>query len=139
MWTCPKCKREFKRASQNHFCKTYSSIDEYIYDQEQYIQPILIKLINIIQNAIPNATKVIAWRMPTWEKEKYIIHIAVNKNNIGIYVGQKAIENFKEKLKDFKTNKGSIHFKFNQEIPTDLISDIAKWCYVMDHKKQATL
>ena len=31
MWVCPKCKREFKRENQGHYCgKAPENVDEYI-------------------------------------------------------------------------------------------------------------
>ena len=133
MWTCPKCGREFKRTNQDHYCgKAPASIDEYIQKQEIAVQPALICLRNAIHDAIPEAAETIAWSMPTWKKKGNIIHFAVSKKHIGIYVGQEAILFFNERLKEFETHNGAIRLKLNQEIPLSLISDIAKWSYTMD-------
>ena len=133
MWTCPNCKREFKRTNQSHYCgKAPATVDEYIMRQEENIQPALICLKNTICNAIPEAEEVIAWSMPTWKKKGNIIHFAVSKNHIGIYVEQAAISFFEERLKGFETYKGVIRLKSDREIPVSLISDIAKWCFAMD-------
>ena len=135
MWTCPNCGREFKRANQNHYCgKATSSIDEYISRQEEAVQPALVCLKNTIHNAIPEAEETIAWGMPTWKKKGNIIHFAVSKNHIGVYVWPEAVSFFEERLKGFETNKGVIRLKWGQEMPLSLISDIAKWCFMMDQK-----
>ena len=133
MWTCPNCKREFKRTNQSHFCGNVPvSIEEYIADQDQSIQHLLISIKNAIHDAIPEAEETIAWGMPTWKKKSNIIHFAVSKNHIGIYAGQEAVNFFKERLKGFETSKGVIRLKMNQEVPLSLIADIAKWCYSME-------
>ena len=133
MWTCPKCGREFKRTNQDHYCgKAPVSIDEYIQRQDNAIQPALISLRNTIRDAIPEAEEKIMWSMPTWKKKGYIIHFAVNKNHIGVHVGEEAIEHFHERLNEIEIYKGIIHLKMDQEIPFPLIADIAKWCYSMD-------
>ena len=133
MWTCPNCGREFKRTNQNHYCGNAPvSIDEYISRQEQDIQPLLINIRNAIHSAIPEAEETIAWGMPTWKRKSNIIHFAVNKNHIGIYAGQEAVDYFKDKLQDFDIEKGNIHLKTNQDIPLALIAEIAKWCYSAD-------
>ena len=133
MWTCPNCGREFKRTNQNHYCgKAPVSIDEYISGQAKDIQPTLLSIRNAIHDAIPEAEETIAWGMPTWKKKSNIIHFAVSKNHIGIYAGQEAVDYFKEKLKDFETEKGTIRLMTNQEIPLALIAEIAKWCYSAD-------
>ena len=133
MWTCPNCGREFKRTNQNHYCGNAPlSIDEYISRQAQDVQPLLISIRNAIHNAIPEAEETIAWGMPTWKKKSNIIHFAVSKNHIGIYADQEAVDFFQDRLKDYKTSKGVIRLKMNQEVPLSLIADIAKWCYSAD-------
>ena len=133
MWTCPNCGREFKRTNQSHYCgKTPASVDEYILRQEKDIRSALVSLRNTIHDAIPEAEETIAWSMPTWKKKGNIIHFAVNKNHIGVYVGEEATAFFEEQLKGIEIYKGVIRLKLNQEIPLSLISDIAKWCFTMD-------
>ena len=92
----------------------------------------LVCLKNTIHNAIPEAEETIAWGMPTWKKKGNIIHFAVSKNHIGVYVGQEAVSFFEEKLKGIDTYKGAIRLKIDQEMPLSLISDIAKWSFAMD-------
>ena len=136
MWTCPNCGREFKRTNQSHYCgKAPASIDEYILRQEKDIQSVLVSLRNTIHNAIPEAKETIAWGMPTWKKNGNIIHFAVSKNHIGVYVGQEAVSFFNEELIGLETYKGVIRLKLNQEIPLSLIADIAKWSYTMDQMR----
>ena len=67
--------------------------------------------------------------------EEKIIHFAVNKNYIGVYVGQEAVSLFNKSLNGFETYKGVIRLKLNQEIPISLISDISKWCFTMDQMR----
>lgn len=133
MWTCPNCKREFKRTNQGHYCgKAPASVDEYIMRQDESIRPTLVRLKDAIQKAIPEAEEMIKWSMPTWKKKDYIIHFAVNTRHISVYVGEEAIAHFDDRLSGYNINKGGILFKLNQEIPFPLISDIAKWCFEMD-------
>ena len=133
MWTCPDCGREFKRTNQSHYCgKAPATVDEYIERQEESLRPTLVSLKNTICEAIPEAEAVIAWSMPTWKKKGNIIHFAVNKGYIGLYVEQAAISFFEERLKGFEAYKGVIRLKTDRELPLDLISDIAKWCFTLD-------
>ena len=133
MWTCPKCGREFKRKDQDHYCgKAPATIDEYILRQDASIQPHLISLRNTIHDAIPEAEERIAWSMPTWKKRGNVISFAVNKNHIGVYIGEEAVAHFYEQLQGIEIYKGNLRLKHNQEMPLSLISDIAKWCYAKD-------
>ena len=134
MWTCPKCGREFKRTGQDHYCgKAPASIDEYIQKQDAAIQPALISLRKAIHDAIPEAEEKIAWSMPTWKKNGNIISFAANKNHIGVYVGEEAAAQFRERLQGIELNKGNLRLKYDREIPLELIADMAKWCFIMDH------
>ena len=133
MWTCPNCGREFKRTNQDHYCgKAPASIDEYILKQDIAVQPALIGLRNAIHDAIPEAEETIAWSMPTWKKKGYIIHFAVSKNHIGVYVREEATAFFEERLKGVEIYKGVIRLKLGQEMPLSLIADIAKWSFTRD-------
>ena len=135
MWTCPSCGREFKRTNQDHYCgKAPVSVDEYILRQNESIQPTLDRLKNTIDNAIPDAAETIAWSMPSWKKNGYIIQFAVSTKHISVYVGEEAVAHFSEMLKEFDIHKGGIRFKLDEELPFSLISDIAKWCFAMDQK-----
>lgn len=131
MWKCPKCGKEFDKNQQNHFCGSKpQSIDEYIMQQEESIQPVLHEVRNAIKKVLPDDVEErISWSMPTFWKKHNIIHFAAFKKHLGLYPGPEAIEHFAEKLSDFKSSKGAIQFPYNREIPLGLITDIAKWCY----------
>ena len=75
-------------------------------------------------------TEKISWQMPTFWKERNIIHFAAQKNHLGIYPGEKAMEHFTPQLAGYKTSKGAVQFPYKafgkQEL--DLIEEIAAWC-----------
>lgn len=130
MWTCPKCGRNFKRQNQDHYCgKAPETIDEYISSQPEEIQRNLMEVRNAIRGAIPEAQERISWSMPTYWKGHNIIQFAGFKKHIGLYPGPEAVEAFSDKLKEYKTSKGTIQFPHNKQLPLELIGEIAKWCY----------
>ena len=104
-------------------------IDEYIAAQDEAIQPRLNAIRDTIRAALPGAVEKISYQMPTYWKGRNIIHFAAFKNHIGLYPGGEAPVVFAEKLKDYKTSKGTIQFPLNKEIPLELIAEIAVWCY----------
>jgi len=71
----------------------------------------------------------ISWSMPTYWRRHNIIHFAAFKNHIGLYPGAKAIENFSDRLTEYKTSKGAVQLPYSKPIPFQLIAEIAKWCY----------
>lgn len=130
MWICPKCGRSFKNNNQSHFCgKKPETIDAYIAEQAEEIQPYLKQVRETIYKAIPKAQERISWSMPTFWLEHNIIHFAAHKNHIGVYAGTEAVIAFSEELAPYKTSKGSIQFLYKEPLPLDLIARIAVWCY----------
>ena len=129
MWTCPKCGKTLTREDQQHFCVKPESIDEYISQQEETIQPRLHAIRETIHAAIPDAQEKISWSMPTFWKGQNLIHFAASKKHIGLYPGGEATEVFADRLTGFDTSKGTIRLPHNKELPLELIRDIAAWCY----------
>lgn len=135
MWICPKCGRTFQKQNQDHYCgKAPETIDEYIAAQPESVQKYLTEVRNAIREAIPEAEERISWSMPTFWKKHNIIHFAAFKNHIGLYPGPEAVSEFGERLKEYKTNKGTIQFLYSKPIPLDLIADIARWCCGTDNQ-----
>ena len=129
MWTCPDCGREFKRANQHHFCANApKTMDEYIARQRPEAQPMLTAVREAVRAAVPDAEEGIAWSMPNWKRGRNFLQMAVNKEGISLYAGQPAIAVFGERLDGYETKKDAIYFKEGSDIPTELVSAIAKWC-----------
>ena len=130
MWQCPTCGRAFKNQNQHHFCgEPPKTIDAYIAAQPEGIQPLLHQVRDAIRAVLPAAQERISWSMPTYWEKQNIIHFAAFKNHLGLYPGDKAVEHFADRLKDFHTSKGAVQFPYSQPLPFNLIADIAKWCY----------
>ena len=104
-------------------------IDEYIAVQDEAVQPRLNSIRDTIRAAIPDAVEKISYQMPTYWKGRNIIHFAAFKDHIGIYPGGEAPVVFADRLKDYKTSKGTIQFPLDKEPPLGLIREIAVWCY----------
>ena len=131
MWTCPKCGRSFKKENQGHYCgKAPETIDEYILSHDEEIQRQLYSVREAIRKELPDAEEKISWSMPTWWQGYNIIHFAANKKHIGLYPGPEAVVQFAEKLNQAgcKYSKGSIQIPYSDDLPLDLISEIAGWC-----------
>ena len=66
--------------------------------------------------------------MPYYEKEGKSISFSACKKHISFYVGLEAIEAFASELSEFVIKKNAIYFPYDKALPTQLISEIAKWC-----------
>ena len=130
MWTCQECGRTFEKQEQSHYCgKVPETVDEYIAAQQEQVRGCLKEIRETLCAALPNAEERISWRMPTYWKKHNIIHFAAFKNHAGIYPGPAAVQEFSERLKGYKTSKGTIQLPYSMAVPTELIFDIARWCY----------
>ncbi len=129
MWICPKCGKTLTREDQQHFCVKPESIDEYIAQQAEFVQPRLQAIRETIRSAIPDAQEKISWSMPTFWKGKNLIHFAAFKKHIGLYPGGEATEAFADRLTGYDTSKGAIRLPHDKELPLELIRNIAVWCY----------
>ena len=128
-WKCPKCGREFAKQDQQHFCVKPKTVDEYIELQAENVQPKLREIRAILQAAIPEAEECISWSMPTYRKGRNIIHFAASKKQIGLYPGGEATTVFADELSGYNVSKGTIRLPYDKDLPVDLITRIAMWCY----------
>ncbi len=133
MWKCPKCGKEFKNINQNHFCgEKPKTIEEYIMRQDAEKQADLFLIRQSLQQALPEAEERISWSMPTYWKDHNILHFAASKKHIGFYPGPEAVEAFKEELKNYSVDKGTIRIPYGK-VDTELIKKIARWCLNTGH------
>ena len=128
MWKCPKCGRNFSREGQGHYCGKIETVDQYISEQDEAVKPRLNEVRQILRAAIPDAQEKISWSMPTYWKGRNLIHFAASKKHLGLYPGGEATEVFAEKLVGWDVSKGTIRLPYDKPLPTELITEIAKWC-----------
>ena len=135
MWTCPKCGRNFRNINQNHYCgKAPETIEEYIRDQLEEVQPLLRQLQETIHGAISEAREKISWSMPTFWKGRNLIQFAASRKHIGLYAGAEAVEFFADRLTEYQTNKGTIRLPLDRPLPLELVAEIARWCEAANGK-----
>lgn len=103
---------------------TYNSVDEYISDQVEAIQPKLYQIRKIIKETVSESTELISYGMPAYKLYHVLVYFAANKNHIGFYPTASPIVFFAKELSEYKTSKGAIQFPINQELPVELIRKI---------------
>src|SRR5690625_1095254 len=127
MWTCTICGRDFKRKNQSHYCKSVNTIDAYITQFSKNEQAKLHELHNMIKNAASNMEEKISWKMPTFIQKGNVIHFAMHKNHIGLYVGYTTVKAFENELSSYQYAKGTIQLSKDQPLPQDLIEKIVHY------------
>lgn len=104
------------------------TIDEYIARYPKNVQPLLQKIRLTIHQAAPGAKEKISYGIPTFTFHGNLVHFGAYPKHIGFYPGAKAIADFRDKLTDYNTSKGTVQFQLDQPIPYTLIREITLAC-----------
>jgi uncharacterized protein YdhG (YjbR/CyaY superfamily) len=114
----------------------FTSIDEYIASFPVEKQPILHELRAAIQTAAPDAEEKISYNMPTYTLYGRLIYFAAWKNHVAIYGARSTIlDELKDEIATYRTEKGALIFPFNKPLPLNLISKIVKIGAAENRKK----
>lgn len=104
----------------------FETIDDYIANQPEKTQGVLQELRSIINEAAPDATEILNYKVPSFrlvpegEKDQQIM-IAGYTKFVGFYPFPTTIAAFSEELKSYKHGKGSVQFSLDEPLPKDLI------------------
>ena len=114
-----------------------ATIDEYIADFPENVQPHLEKVRAAIRKAAPDAEEAIKYSMPTFVLNGNLIHFAGWTSHVGLYPGSKPIEMFKDELAKYEISKGTVRFPLDKPIPLGLIGKITKYCVKRNAERAA--
>ena len=81
---------------------------------------------DVIRNAVPQAEECISWSMPSYRKG---VNLAASRHHLGVYPGEDAVTAFGEELQGCEMNKGTIRIPWTEDLPSELIGKLARWCY----------
>jgi uncharacterized protein YdhG (YjbR/CyaY superfamily) len=112
-----------------------ATIDEYISQCPEEVQPVLKEIRAVIKESAPGAVEKISYRMPGFYLKGMLVWFAAFKNHIGFYPTGAGIEAFKEELSAYKFSKGAVQFPLDQPIPYELIRRIVKYRVAENVKK----
>jgi len=103
---------------------TIATVDAYIETQAAAAQPRLRELRAIIRAAVPQATEVISYGMPTYRLGGRRVHFGAAKHHCALYGS--ATDLFADELRGFKTLKGTVHFALDRPIPEKLVAGLVR-------------
>lgn len=104
-----------------------AEVDAYIADQDESVQAILTEIRHRLAEALPTCQEKFSYGMPTIYDKKTVIHYGANLHHLGIYPFPKTIDHFIDKLASYRTGKGTLQFPYTNEIPYDLIIELAQY------------
>jgi len=102
-------------------------VDSYILSFPLPVQDILNDIRHWIAKIVPEATERISYQIPTFYLNGNLVHYAAYEHHIGFYPGAAAIETFGDKLKSYKSGRGSVQFPIDKPMPFELIEAIVRF------------
>ncbi|MFW9960883.1 MAG: iron chaperone [Candidatus Thorarchaeota archaeon] len=105
---------------------TATSVDYYLANIPENARGALESLRKIIKEVVPDADEVISYQIPTFRyKGRMLVAYAAWKNHISLYVMSLSVmDTFRGELKSFDIEKSTIHFSFEQPLPSALVNEI---------------
>ena len=104
-----------------------NSVEEYISWFSPEVQEKLQQIRQTLEKALPDAKEVVSYHMPAFKTTEVLVYYAAAKKHIGFYPTNSGVEEFKKELGGYKTSKGAIQFPYDQELPLELITQIAQF------------
>lgn len=104
-------------------------VNEYISNADEKAQPIMEELREIIKSTVPEAEERIAWKVPNYKLDGVLAGFAVYSKHVSLGFSEDGLTDEERKSfedKGFKTGKGTVQIKFNQEVPKEIIKATLK-------------
>lgn len=99
-----------------------TSIDEYLGKVDPQRRTELERIRALVKQLVPSAEETISYGMPTLKyKKRALVYFTASKKHMSFMPSSWAIEEFKDKLKDYKTTEHSIQFTLEHPLPDALI------------------
>ncbi len=114
----------------------FKTVDEYIALHPASIQEGLELIRKTIKKAAPGAEERISYQMPAYRLNGMLVFFAATKTHYGFYPTSGPVAAFREKLRAYKTSKGTIRLPLDKPIPVKLITEIVKWQVKENRKKK---
>lgn len=103
----------------------FATFDEYFKTFPEPTRSILRNIRQLIVETVPDAVEVFSYGMPTYKlNKKVLVHFAGYAKHIGLYATPSGNEAFQERLRGYKTGRGSIQLPNSEPFPYDLVRDI---------------
>lgn len=113
------------------------SIDDYIKAFTPEVQKGLQRIRRTIKKTCPQATETISYQIPAFKLNgKMLIYFAAWKDHYSVYPIPKGDAKFTKAISKYQTGKGTVQFKFRDDIPFDLIEQIVKF-HIKSHELKA--
>lgn len=107
--------------------KSTGTVEDYLAKVAAPARPALEKLRATIRSAVPEATEVMSYGVPTFRTRKALVSFGAAKAHCAFYVMSPGVmEAFADELEGYDTSKGTIRFLPDRPLPAALVKRIVK-------------
>jgi uncharacterized protein YdhG (YjbR/CyaY superfamily) len=101
------------------------NIDEYLSKVNPEFRMELQRIRTLVKEIVPTAEEAMSYNMPTLKyKDRALVYFTASKKHMSFYPSSWAIEDLKDKLKDFKTSEHAIQFTLEKPLSNELIKEL---------------
>ncbi|TVZ26929.1 uncharacterized protein YdhG (YjbR/CyaY superfamily) [Gillisia sp. Hel_I_86] len=109
--------------------KKSKNVNEYIENSSEESRSIMEELRQIIKSTVPEAEERIAWNVPNYKLNGVLAGFAAYSKHVSVGFSEGGLSDEERKLfgdKGYKTGKGTVQIKFDQEVPSTIIKQVLK-------------
>lgn len=132
-----KRKRDSRRSAKT-LKAAPQNFDEYLATMPEPAHAALVKMRSAIRSALPaDVTEIISYRIPAFRSDKgVLVWYAGFAEHCSLFPTAAVVEEFSDKLENFSTSRGTIHFAHGKVLPVGLIRDLVKARVKQQRKKK---
>ena len=108
--------------------QTYTTVDDYVAAATYDVEPRLAAMRRVVREALPDAEETISYNIPAYRQHGVVVvqfagH--TEHTSLNFFPTAGAFARFDAELAPYSTSKSAIRFPLDQELPLELIADIA--------------
>ena len=101
------------------------TIDEYLSKVEPRHRAELERIRALVKQLVPSVEETMSYGMPTLKyKNRALVYFTASKKHMSFFPSSWAIEELKDKLKEYKTTDHTIQFTLEKPLPEALIKEL---------------
>lgn len=87
----------------------------------------LYRVCSIVKNEAPQAQEIISYGMPAWSyNRRPLLYVGTFKEHMSLFPTSGPVKAMQQRLKQYKTSKGTIQFTRNNTLPDSLIAELVR-------------
>jgi uncharacterized protein YdhG (YjbR/CyaY superfamily) len=102
----------------------FSNVDDYIAAQASEAQPRLREMRAVIRAALPDASELISYDVPTYRFRGGFVSFGAAKKHCALY--GTPLDTYPQEVSAYSTSKGTIRFPLDTPIPEDLVRKLVQ-------------